>query len=133
MQAQQAQGDPMSIDDFFHDDAALTPTGMGMDLKGHSPAKPKDRTAATAASTSSIPVKQRKQMPQHFVPQSVPYAAQFVRKSDEFNYLTYHVRKTSIDDSRRVSLIIFWLVIPGCEIHRQGQVPFFLVPSGSTG
>lgn len=94
----------MSIDDFFHEDAALTPAGIGMEIEDSQATRQPERMDATATATSSIPIKRHKQQqPQRLVPQSVPYAAQFSRKPDEFGYLARHVRKTSIDDSRRVS------------------------------
>ncbi|CAM1502155.1 Fc.00g041390.m01.CDS01 [Cosmosporella sp. VM-42] len=93
-----AQPEPMNLDDFIFADNAATPLTLdspqassnrnGDDRSGHSMA-------------SAIPIKSRKDLSHHFVPQSVPVPPiHQATQNNEFNYVNRHHRKTSIDDRR---------------------------------
>ncbi len=82
--------DPMSLDDFlFYGNA---PTSPGHD-QGYSPADDMHGLGSNAHA-SAIPIKSRKDPIERFSPQSVPAP---LRDQDEFDYVTRHHRKTSID------------------------------------
>jgi GATA-binding protein, other eukaryote len=104
-----SQSEPMNLDDFIFSENLNTPSP-------HPAAKPAAEEKSSAHSlTPAIPIKSRKdsaqqqqqQQPQHFVPQSVPFPPHHQRSHDEFNYVTRHHRKTSIDE-RRVSACLIW-------------------------
>ncbi|SPO00030.1 related to nitrogen catabolic enzyme regulatory protein NIT-2 [Cephalotrichum gorgonifer] len=81
--------DPMSLDDFIFDDAETPP---GHD-QGFSPGDDMENLTS-GLRASAIPIKSRKETSQRFSPQSVPFPP---RHQNEFNYVTRHHRKTSID------------------------------------
>lgn len=92
--------DPMSLDDFLFYGNAPTPPGHD---QGYSPADDMHGFGPDAHA-SAIPIKSRKDPFERFSPQSVPAP---LRDQDEFDYVTRHHRKTSIDVrpvSRRPSL-----------------------------
>ncbi|XP_044721815.1 GATA zinc finger domain-containing protein [Hirsutella rhossiliensis] len=80
--------DPMNIDDFF-DGSDTPPAGL------MSPPPLPCRATDTAA---AIPIKLRRDSATQFVPQSLPHHQR--PPDDEFDYVTRHHRKTSIDDRR---------------------------------
>ena len=87
--------DPMSLDDLFFNESGATPFGQD---QGHSPTD--DMHGLTSdADAPGIPIKSRKSQLQRFSPQSVPAPSH----GNEFQYVTRHHRKTSIDE-RPVSL-----------------------------
>ncbi|KAM5346849.1 hypothetical protein ACJ41O_009854 [Fusarium nematophilum] len=92
-----AQPDAMNLDDFIFSENAATP--MAFD----SPQGP-DRSADDRAGhsmASAIPIKSRKDLSHHFVPQSVPVQPLHQNpQGNEFDYVNRHLRKTSIDDRR---------------------------------
>ncbi len=102
-----SQMEPMSIDEFILSENMATP---GRFPSPHPAAKqPADEKSSAFSLTSAIPIKSRKdsqQQQQHFVPQSVPFPPHHQRTHDEFNYVSRHHRKTSIDE-RRVSNFLF--------------------------
>lgn len=93
-----SQSELMNLDDFIFSDSAATPlasqgdislvSGRDCDMQGVAPSH---------ANASAIPIKSRKDAQQRFAPQSVPFPP---RHPGEFNYVTRHHRKTSIDDRR---------------------------------
>ncbi|ROT37560.1 hypothetical protein SODALDRAFT_279799 [Sodiomyces alkalinus F11] len=96
--------DPMNIDDFIFSEIIATP-----DVFASPPLPSKqldesrlDHRPAPPITASAIPIKTRKDLTaqQQFVPQSAPYPPRHRRAQDEFNYVTRHTRKTSIDDRR---------------------------------
>lgn len=90
--------DPMSLDDFVFSDNGLTPPTLS---QGDSPADGMHEMGS-GAHASAIPInKSRKDPFQRFSPQSVPAP----RHENEFDYVTRHHRKTSIDE-RPVSLTL---------------------------
>lgn len=97
------RNDPMNLDDFIFPENVSSPAGLGpspsatdamhtsVDSREHSGVGP---------GAGAMSIKPRKTpAAQGFVPQSVP-AAQYQRRQDEFNYISRHHRKTSIDDRR---------------------------------
>ncbi|KAF7551146.1 hypothetical protein G7046_g7791 [Stylonectria norvegica] len=92
-----SQPEPMNLDDFIFSDNAATPVTYS---SPQPPSRPgDDKSAHTMA--SAIPIKSRKDMSHHFVPQSVPVPPLHqTTQNDEFNYVNRHHRKTSIDDRR---------------------------------
>ncbi|KAK7426833.1 Sodium- and chloride-dependent GABA transporter 1 [Neonectria magnoliae] len=90
-----AQPDAMNLDDFIFSDSAATPTNFP------SP-QALDRLADDkSAHSMAIPIKSRKDLAHHFVPQSVPVPAHHHHaQNHEFDYVNRHLRKTSIDDRR---------------------------------
>lgn len=82
--------DPMSLDDFLFYGNASTPPGHD---QGYSPSDDMHSLGA-GAHASAIPIKSRKDPFVNFSPQSVPAP---LRDQDEFDYVTRHHRKTSID------------------------------------
>lgn len=94
--------DPMNIDDFIFSEDASTPTSSASPPVAVAP--PSDQAAAmTFQKSAVIPIKQRKELANQFVPQSVPVPPHYQNgRNNEFNYVKRHHRKTSIDD-RRVS------------------------------
>lgn len=110
--------DPMNLDDFIFPDSVSSPTGLGpspsatdamhtgMDTREHN---------GVGAGAGAISIKSRKApAAQGFVPQSVP-AAQYQRRQDEFNYISRHHRKTSIDDRRVSPLSPLVSLARGCQ------------------
>lgn len=96
-----AQHEPMNLDDFIFADNAATPISLESPQATNNRIG-NDRSGLSMA--SAIPIKSRKDLAQHFVPQSVPVPALHqTTQNGEFNYVNRHQRKTSIDD-RRVSL-----------------------------
>lgn len=91
-----SQSDAMNLDDFIFSDSAATPINFP---SPQAPERPDDKSAHSMA----IPIKSRKELSHHFVPQSVPVPAHHHHaQGNEFDYVNRHLRKTSIDD-RRVS------------------------------
>ncbi|KAH7176475.1 hypothetical protein EDB81DRAFT_632285 [Dactylonectria macrodidyma] len=89
-----AQPDAMNLDDFIFSDSAATPINLP---SPQAPERPDDKSAHSMA----IPVKSRKEVSHHFVPQSVPVPAHHQHtQNNEFEYVNRHLRKTSIDDRR---------------------------------
>ncbi|KAH7158026.1 hypothetical protein B0J13DRAFT_435044 [Dactylonectria estremocensis] len=89
-----AQPDAMNLDDFIFSDSAATPINFP---SPQAPERPDDKSAHSMA----IPVKSRKEVSHHFVPQSVPVPAHHQHaQNSEFEYVNRHLRKTSIDDRR---------------------------------
>ncbi|KAF4973118.1 hypothetical protein FZEAL_9406 [Fusarium zealandicum] len=91
------QPDAMNLDDFIFSDNAATPVSFS------SPPNPPrfadDRSSSSMA--SAIPIKSRKDLSHHFVPQSVPaQPLHQTTQQSEFDYVNRHLRKTSIDDRR---------------------------------
>ncbi|KAI8217405.1 Nitrogen regulatory protein areA [Colletotrichum sp. SAR 10_77] len=91
--------DSMNLDDFIFSENIATP------VTNPSPQPQKqsdDRNQMHSSFTSAIPIKSRKDSvaQQHFVPQSVPFPPHHQKTQDEFNYITRHHRKTSIDERR---------------------------------
>lgn len=80
--------DPMSLDDYFFGDSGSAPPDQG-----HSPADDMHGLTSSAHALA-IPGKSRKDPFQRFSPQSVPAPSH----ENEFNYVTRHHRKTSIDE-----------------------------------
>jgi hypothetical protein len=112
-----SQPEPMNLDDFIN---IPTPGATGFPSP-QPPVKQQSALSQTVAAagddkasrslTSAIPIKSRKTQSssQHFIPQSVPFPPQHKRTPAEFNYVTRHHRKTSIDE-RRVSYFHIWLI-----------------------
>lgn len=92
-----AQPDAMNLDDFIFSDNADTPVNFSSPQDSD---RFDDRSGNSMA--SAIPIKSRKELSHHFVPQSVPAQPHQTNQGHEFNYVNRHLRKTSIDD-RRVS------------------------------
>ncbi|KAF6838867.1 GATA zinc finger [Colletotrichum plurivorum] len=91
--------EPMNLDDFIFSDNIATPvTNPSPQPQRH----PEDKSQPHSSFTSAIPIKSRKDSAaqQHFVPQSVPFPPHHQKTQDEFNYITRHHRKTSIDERR---------------------------------
>ncbi|KAK2047884.1 GATA zinc finger protein [Colletotrichum somersetense] len=92
--------EPMNLDDFIFSDNIATPVTNPSPL----PQKQEEKHHHQAHSSfpSAIPIKSRKDsvIQQHFVPQSVPFPPHHQKTHDEFNYVTRHHRKTSIDERR---------------------------------
>lgn len=100
--------EPMNLDDFIFSDRADAPAGF------MSP-PPLPSKSADDASASAIPIsKSSRDSASHFVPQSVPHHQR--SGNDEFNYVTRHHRKTSIDE-RRVSVTRPNPVLPALPGH----------------
>ncbi|UNI24329.1 Sodium- and chloride-dependent GABA transporter 1 [Purpureocillium takamizusanense] len=86
--------EPMNVDDFIFSDRAAASTGFMSP-----PPAPGFKLADDQASgASAIPIKSRRDSTGQFVPQSVPHHQR--SRNDEFNYVTRHHRKTSIDERR---------------------------------
>jgi GATA-binding protein len=111
------QPEPMNLDEFIVAEDMATPAAMV-----NSPSPDTIRVAlgekSTHSVTSAIPIKSRKEpvSSQHLVPQSVPVPTHHPKVQDEFNYVTRHHRKTSIDE-RRVSNCLFSLVVSALVLH----------------
>ncbi|KAK2001209.1 GATA zinc finger protein [Colletotrichum falcatum] len=92
--------EPMNLDDFIFSENIATPVTWPSPL----PNKQEEKSQHQAHSSfpSAIPIKSRKDsvIQQHFVPQSVPFPPHHQKTHDEFNYVTRHHRKTSIDERR---------------------------------
>ena len=90
-----AQDDPMNIDDYIFPGSIASPTGM-------SPSPPSERTPApSTAMASAIPIKTKKDVPEPSHPDFPPSAPPQDRsRSNEFGYVQRRVRKTSIDETR---------------------------------
>ncbi|KAF7541049.1 hypothetical protein G7Z17_g12058 [Cylindrodendrum hubeiense] len=89
-----AQSDAMNLDDFIFSDSAATPINFP---SPQAPERPDDKSAHSMA----IPIKSRKELSHHFVPQSVPVPVHHHHaQNNEFDYVNRHLRKTSIDDRR---------------------------------
>ncbi|KJZ75760.1 hypothetical protein HIM_04917 [Hirsutella minnesotensis 3608] len=90
--------DPMNIDDLIFSDKADTPTG----LMSPPPLPTKHADSATGGGSvvaaAAIPIKMRRDSASQLVPQSVPHHQR--SHNDEFDYITRHHRKTSIDERR---------------------------------
>lgn len=89
--------DAMNLDDFIFSDNISTPAGLGMSPSPELTKKDADKMSNAVA--SAIPIKMRKEAVQFSIPQSVP-VPHHTPRSDEFNYVQRHVRKTSIDERR---------------------------------
>jgi GATA-binding protein len=108
------QSDLMNIDDFIFDDD-FTPVSTPVPdstISGFAspvarskqlPSRSDERTLSNSL-TTAIPIKNRKESFHSFVPQSAPFPPHHQRHNEEFNYVTRHHRKTSIDE-RRVGFI----------------------------
>ncbi|KAJ4132913.1 Sodium- and chloride-dependent GABA transporter 1 [Fusarium falciforme] len=90
-----AQPDAMNLDDFIFSDNADTPINFSSPQDSD---RFDDRSGNSMA--SAIPIKSRKELSHHFVPQSVPAQPHQTNQGNEFNYVNRHLRKTSIDDRR---------------------------------
>ncbi|KAK4208775.1 nitrogen catabolic enzyme regulatory protein [Rhypophila decipiens] len=102
----QSQSDPMNLDDFINNENVGTPAGLALTPSAEPSRMSEDRTAGmVGSSASAIPIKSRKDKePAHLmVPQSVPVAAHLQRAQDEFGYIPRHTRKTSIDETNRLT------------------------------
>ncbi|KAK2014150.1 GATA zinc finger protein [Colletotrichum eremochloae] len=92
--------EPMNLDDFIFSENIATPVTNPSPL----PHKQEEKNQHQAHSSfpSAIPIKSRRDsvIQQHFVPQSVPFPPHHQKTHDEFNYVTRHHRKTSIDERR---------------------------------
>ncbi len=98
-----SQPEPMNLDDYINNENVGTPAGLSLTPTPDA-TRPGDDSRTPYATASAIPIKNRKESAQHLVPQSVPVAVHHQRAADEFNYVSRHLRKTSIDEtSRRVS------------------------------
>ncbi|KAK3330989.1 nitrogen catabolic enzyme regulatory protein [Apodospora peruviana] len=98
------QGEPMNLDDFIHNENVGTPAGLALTPTPEASRQADDRPVHmtnTTTTTSAIPIKTRKEPPQHLVPQSVPVPAHHQRVQEEFGYIPRHPRKTSIDETNR--------------------------------
>ncbi|KAK1655920.1 hypothetical protein BDP81DRAFT_444563 [Colletotrichum phormii] len=92
--------EPMNLDDFIFSENIATPVtnpSPQPTTKHH-----EDKNQMHPSFASAIPIKSRKDSAaqQHFVPQSVPFPPHHQKTHDEFNYITRHHRKTSIDERR---------------------------------
>ncbi|OLN97257.1 Nitrogen regulatory protein areA [Colletotrichum chlorophyti] len=96
--------EPMNLDDFIFSEDITTPaTNPSPQPHPHSQRQhPDERSHMQSSFPSAIPIKSRKDSlaQQHFVPQSVPFPPHHQKAKDEFNYITRHHRKTSIDERR---------------------------------
>lgn len=90
--------DAMNIDDFIYPDNIATPAGL-ISTPSPEDSKLPDETSSHTVS-SAIPIKSRKDAGQPLVPQSVPVPPAHRRSASEFDYVTRHHRKTSIDERR---------------------------------
>ena len=90
-----AQDDPMNIDDYIFPGSTASPAGA-------SPSPPLETTPApSAAMASAIPIKTKKGVPEPSHPEFPPSAPPQDRsRSNEFGYVQRRVRKTSIDETR---------------------------------
>ncbi|KAJ2893990.1 hypothetical protein MKZ38_008034 [Zalerion maritima] len=93
-------GDAMNLDDFINPDNIATPSGFANTPSPEASKLSDDRGANPHGLTSAIPIKSRKDAASQFVPQSVPAAPPLRRSQHEFDYVTKHYRKTSIDEKR---------------------------------
>ncbi|KAK0633293.1 hypothetical protein B0T14DRAFT_491494 [Immersiella caudata] len=94
------QSDPMSLDEFINNESVGTPAGLALTPTPET-TKHGDDSRAPHSMAAAIPIKTRKESPQHLVPQSVPVAVHHPRIQDEFGYIPRHPRKTSIDETSR--------------------------------
>ncbi|TDZ21105.1 Nitrogen regulatory protein areA [Colletotrichum orbiculare MAFF 240422] len=98
--------EPMNLDDFIFSDNLATPVTNpplpSTQNQNQNQRHNDERTQTQSSFTSAIPIKSRKDSlaQQHFVPQSVPFPPHHQKTQDEFNYITRHHRKTSIDERR---------------------------------
>ncbi|GKT62342.1 nitrogen regulatory protein area [Colletotrichum tofieldiae] len=92
--------EPMNLDDFIFSDNIATPDTNPSPLPHKR--EEKNQHQMHSSFSSAIPIKSRKDsaIQQHFVPQSVPFPPHHQKTHDEFNYVTRHHRKTSIDERR---------------------------------
>lgn len=90
-----AQDDPMNIDDYIFPGSTASPTGI-------SPSPPSEHTPApSTAMASAIPIKTKKAVQEQAHPEFPPSAPPQDRsRSNEFGYVQRRVRKTSIDETR---------------------------------
>ncbi|KAH7146001.1 hypothetical protein EDB81DRAFT_651068 [Dactylonectria macrodidyma] len=89
-----AQSDAMNLDDFIFSGSTATPITFP---SPQAPGRPDDKSAHSMA----IPIESRSELSHHFVPQSVPVPAHHDHaQNNEFDYVSRHLRKTSIDDRR---------------------------------
>lgn len=96
-----AQDDPMNIDDYIFPGSIASPAGI-------SPSPPSEKAPApSTAMASAIPIKTKKAVQQQSHPEFPPSAPPQDRsRSNEFSYIQRRVRKTSIDETRV------------CRVHR---------------
>ena len=108
-----SQAELMNIDDFIFPDSAATPLASHAEIPvaPHHDGEDMQGVTTSHSHSSAIPIKSRKDPQQRFTPQSVPFPP---RHQGEFNYVTRHHRKTSIDD-RRVSSISYALTLNGFD------------------
>ncbi|KAH7115621.1 nitrogen regulatory protein area [Dactylonectria macrodidyma] len=111
-----AQSDAMNLDDFIFSGSAATPITFP---PPQAPGRPDDKSAHSMA----IPIKSRKELSHHFVPQSVPVPAhRHHAQNNEFDYVNRHLRKTSIDDRRtRKPLTYFSPRVPAVNSSSTAQ------------
>ena len=90
-----AQDDPMNIDDFIFPGSTASPAGI-------SPSPPLGKgPAPSTAMASAIPIKTKKNVQEQSRPDFPPSAPPQDRsRSNEFGYVQRRVRKTSIDETR---------------------------------
>lgn len=90
-----AQDDPMNIDDYIFSGSVASPAGV-------SPSPPSEKASApSTAMASAIPIKTKKAVQQQSHPEFPPSAPPQDRsRSNEFSYIQRRVRKTSIDETR---------------------------------
>lgn len=90
-----AQDDPMNIDDYIFPTSVASPAGL-------SPSPPSELAAApSAAMASAIPIKTKKGVQEQPHPAFPPSAPSHDRtRANEFGYVQRRVRKTSIDETR---------------------------------
>ena len=101
------QEDAMNLDDLINPCNIATPSGLE-NIPSQDGSKPGDDRAAgnLVTFTSAVPIKYRKEPASQLIPNSVP-AASYHRSQHEFDYLTKHHRKTSIDNRRVSSFFLF--------------------------
>jgi len=121
----------MNIDDFIESENVATPAGLPATPSPEFAKAEKERESAHAVA-AAIPIKARREPPQHMVPQSVP-AATHQRNRDEFGYVTRHQRKTSIDDRRVSPLSAHTICFPQVAIRDSFTFTFCvsLISSGT--
>jgi GATA-binding protein len=106
--------DAMNLDDFIFSDHVATPSS----LMSPPPAPKLDNASPRQPSASGILIKSRKDpVPNHFVPQSVPHHQR--SSNNEFHYVQRHHRKTSIDERRVSTILIFYTSAKdhACHLH----------------
>ncbi|KAK3393079.1 hypothetical protein B0H63DRAFT_406193 [Podospora didyma] len=93
--------DPMNLDDFIHNENVGTPAGLALTSSADGLRLVEDRSAHSLS--TAIPIKTRKESARHVVPQSVPVAPHLQRLQGEFGYISRHPRKTSIDETSKLT------------------------------